>query len=461
MKALAASSESPPRSRRAETLRLLGVRAARGRCPWRFDFDVDGIRLSAFFRPPAEIADDLHAEHVAPLAVPILCDLAAQVRPRVVEVSPSCRLPPFGALFRDATGALLAEQDAEWSRRSWTPLPRLEARFAHGAVDNPPLSRNRAVLGFSGGKDSIVSLYALLGAGFDVIPVLLNEGDRTWQDTRRWIPRLRRLGLRPVSAYLMTGRRGELVRRFGDFYLSSYQIGWLTTLLSLCAQRLGAAIVCLGIESSANHTFERYRDRRVNHQYQKTTFHLGRLERFHRQCRGDALRIASPIATLSDTEVIDVLLTRVPPTQREFSSCGGANSQSKHCGRCEKCAFVFAVLHTTTEGRRVAKRVFRSNLLEDVELYRPWLDLRHRPPLACIGERSEVWAAFERLARDGSELPVVRKWRTCALRQRETTAPKSSRVATSPRDSRQDRQLAKPVERAHRLVRRWAREADR
>mgnify|MGYP000550428048 CR=1 FL=1 len=162
-----------------------------------------------------------------------------------------------------------------------------------------------------------------------------------------------------------------------------------------------------------------------------------------------------------DTEVIDVLLTRVPPTQREFSSCGGANSQSKHCGRCEKCAFVFAVLHTTTEGRRVAKRVFRSNLLEDVELYRPWLDLRHRPPLACIGERSEVWAAFERLARDGSELPVVRKWRTCALRQRETTAPKSSRVATSPRDSRQDRQLAKPVEQAHRLVRRWAREADR
>ena len=154
----------------------------------------------------------------------------------------------------------------------------------------------KVVLGFSGGKDSIVSLFTLIESGYEVIPVLLNEGDRTWQDLRKWFPKLRRLGLDPMVSYLGSMRRGELHQRYGDHHYSSYQIGWLTALLAICAVRSGAATICLGIERSADETDQRYRDRWVNHQHQKTTKHLRRLERFYRRVLHDGLRLASPIA---------------------------------------------------------------------------------------------------------------------------------------------------------------------
>ena len=217
-------------------------------------------------------------------------------------------------------------------------------------------------------------------------------------------------------------------------------------------ERSGAGIVCLGIESSADHTFERYGDKRVNHQHQKTTGHLVALERFYRRVLNDQLRIASPIAQFTDAEVIRVLLERVPASLQAFSSCGGANTRSKHCGKCEKCAFVYALLAASKPGRRLARRVFRSDLLDDIDLYRPWLDARFKPPLACIGERREVWDAFEVLAEKDHDKPVVRQWLKSALRQRFYHG--SDGRPNHPRGA-PDGLLSRPVRRAAMQVQRW------
>ena len=437
---------------RACTLSLTGIQAHRGRCPWRIEYLVDKLPVSAFYRPPAQIEDAVGPADVALLGLPILCDLAAEVRPRTVRIQSAVQAPSFRRIFADATGALLAEQDADWNRSRWTPIPALTGAFVTRRRSVKRLDANRVVLGFSGGKDSIVSLFALLEAGYDVTPVLLNEGDRTWQDLRRWIPKLRRLGLTPMLAYLTVGRRAELHRRYGDWHYSSYQIGWLTALLALCAERTGAAIVCLGIESSADYTFERYRNKYVNHQYQKTTGHLMALERFYRRVLNDRLRIASPIASITDAQVIRILLERVPASFRAFSSCGGANTRSKHCGNCAKCAFVYVLLSTSRSGRELARRIFRSDLLEDVDLYRPWLDARFKAPLACIGSRREVWDAFETLLDTDPHKPVVRKWQSSALRKYGYHGA-SERI--SRRHPKTDRRLTMPLERAARLVGRW------
>lgn len=403
---------------RAKVLELQDISPNAGRCPWRISYRVDDMPVHAFFRPPAEFAHEMGSDEVSLVALPILCDLAAEVRPRSVEVASRHMAPLFRPVFNDAVSALLLEQDARWRRRSLTPLPALRGKPAKRLAQATPVYPRRVVLGFSGGKDSVVSLFSLLGAGYEVLPVLLNEGDRTWQDIRGWLPKLRRLGLRPMVAYLSVGPRKYLRERYGDGYFSSYQLGWLLAVLALCAVKARASTVCLGIESSADFSWTPFRCRRVNHQHQKTTAHLKLLERFYRRALHPELRIASPIADVSDGDVLRALLERVPRPFRYFSSCGAANWRSKHCGECAKCIFIYALLYTSPEGRRLASRLFRRDLLEDVELYRPWLDDRFRLPPGCIGPRSDVWAAFEALSEARHNKPVVEQWKRSQLRRR-------------------------------------------
>ncbi len=436
---------------KAKTLALQDIRESKGRCPWRIRFKVDDIPVSAFFRPPLEIAQRVDKSQVALHSIPILCDLASEVRPSEVEVAGSCPVPAFRHVFDDSVGALLADQDALWGRSRFTPMPVLKGRFSRAWRPKPNrLSPKRVVLGFSGGKDSIVSLFALLEAGYQVRPVLLNEGDRTWQDLRGWIPKLRRLGLKPMVAYLSTGRRNRLQERHGDWHYSSYQLGWVIATLALCATGIGAGVICLGVESSADHSFARFRGRKINHQYQKTTRHLKMLERFYQRTLHPALKIGSPIAHVTDTEVLRILLEQVPRGFQAFSSCGGSNWQSKHCGKCEKCAFVYVLLSGSEKGRSLAQRLFRRDLLEDVELYRPWIDARFRVPQACIGPREEVWRVLEELVKSGSKKAVVRKWADSPLRSgmlKREIKVRRPKAATSP--------LTAPVADAAKVVQRW------
>jgi len=177
------------------------------------------------------------------------------------------------------------------------------------------------------------------------------------------------------------------------------------------------------------------------------------LERFYQRGLNPGPKIGSPIADVTDTEVLKILLEQVPESFREFSSCGGSNWQSKHCGECEKCAFVYALLWGTAIGQHLARRIFRSDLLEDVELYRPWIDARFQPPLACIGPRGEVWNALETLAEIDSDKKVVRKWRESQLRHR-IYLKKTERNVKGP-SNRTESPLSLAVSDAATLVRKW------
>ena len=55
-------------------------------------------------------------------------------------------------------------------------------------------------------------------------------------------------------------------------------------------------------------------------------------ERFYQHTLHPDLRIASPIANLTDGEVLTALLNHVPRPYQEFSSCGASTYRSKHCG---------------------------------------------------------------------------------------------------------------------------------
>lgn len=435
----------------AKRLDFIGVMSSKGRCPWRLDFEIDGLPVRAFFRPPSGIISTFSESDVGRLALPLACHLAADVRPQVVSFFGPGVHTGFSKVFRSAISALLLEQDAYWGRRALTEPPAVKYMGrANMAPSTKRLDEQIVVLGFSGGKDSLVSLFSLVQAGYTVIPVLVNEGDRTWQDLRRWLPKLRGLGLKPLSAYLRIHSRPAVQARYGYWNRSSYQVGWLTILLALIAEKVGASIVALGIESSADRSGYMFRGKVVNHQHQKTTHHMLELEDFLCKSVNPGLRIGSPIAPFSDEAVLLALFRGVGANWRNFSSCGSSNSRSKHCCVCDKCAYIFALLSRTKEGRSLAARIFRRDLFRDVELYRPWLDARYREPMACIGERWELWAALEDASAYDSSSPVLQLWQRCAFRAQRHTATKST--ACIPRTNVR---LATPVLRASQVIANW------
>ncbi|XLZ69739.1 hypothetical protein ABT364_24925 [Massilia sp. SR12] len=413
-------------------------------------FDVDGMAVHAFFNPPSIVADQFSEEDVGMLALPLACHMAADVRPHTLSMEGPGSFSAYDGVLRSALAALLLEQDVYWQRRNSTSLPDIVWQ----GLEVNRSKRNRldprtVILGFSGGKDSLVCLFSLLEAGFTVYPLLLNEGDRTWQDLRRWIPRLRGLGLQPLTAYLRIDTRPALRRKYGKWHRSSYQIGWLTSVLALVAEKMGAAVICLGLEGSADRSGIICRDRIVNHQHQKTTDHMQQLQDFFRQAVHPKLSIGSPIAPFSDARILQAMFTGLRPRWRHFSSCGSSNSQSKHCCACDKCAYIFALLARTKKGRALARHLFRRDLFEDIELYRPWLDKRYRAPFACVGERWELWAALEEALNDGGDSPVLAYWRQSPFRSQYHTEGHASLPL-------HEAALAAPVRSASKVVARWA-----
>ncbi len=435
----------------AKVLQYVGVSRSDRKSSWRICFKIDDLSFNAFFRPPKQIERETGIRDVELLAIPLIIDIAAQTRPRSVFIGSQNGLPRFSRLFGDATGALLAEQAAFWQRPDFMKLPELSGKWAARGNHNKKLRDNHVVLGFSGGKDSIVTLSSLLKAGYKVHPFLLNEGDRSWQDLRKWIPKLRAIGLKPAAAYFLSSRRKQIIETYGDWYFSSYQIGLLMGVLSMYADKIGASTIALGTENSADDNYVRYRNRIVNHQHQKTTRHLRLLETTYRRLINEDMRIGSPISSISDSDVLDILLSHVPGNLQAFSSCGSANWRSKNCGKCEKCAFIYALLQKTRKGRQLSRRIFRKELFDDVELYSPWLDRRYSSPLACVGPRREVWESFEHSLNNNSKLAVIQKWKTSRFREEYlSSAHEAKSKASKPSP------LEKPVLRASRIVRKWA-----
>jgi len=371
-----------------------------------------------------------------------------------VEIKQPYLTADFIEVFSDAIYALMTEEDAYWKRSRFLSVPIIQASFAARRPSDEALDPKKVVLGFSGGKDSIVSLFMLIGAGYEVIPVLLNEGDRTWQQLKKWIPKLTNLGLQPFVVFLSTGNRSDLKDFYGNWYFSSYQIGWVVATLALFATALRARTVCLGIEASADLNWRMYRGRQVNHQHQKTGSHLSLLEKFYRRTLNRQIRISSPIAHLTDTEVIKVLLSKVPESFQEFSSCGAANSRTKHCGNCAKCAFIYVLLCASHHGRDLAKRIFHTLPLEDEVLYRPWLDSRFLLPQGCIGQKTEVWRALEALVQEGYQAPVVHKWKRSKLRRRLLSNGLNS--YGPPQITPASYKLSQAVAQASRLIKAWS-----
>lgn len=132
----------------------------------------------------------------------------------------------------------------------------------------------------------------------------------------------------------------------------------------------------------------------MNHQFEKSELFLGLLNCYFRTRFEGALQVFSPVHGLFDLGIYARFLRFGRRLLDLQSSCGGSNSYRKHCGRCEKCAFVSVLLAGLSSDVNAHGRLFPVNPLEDTKLFDGWYQGRFEKPCACVGSLRELRVAL-------------------------------------------------------------------
>jgi hypothetical protein len=268
--------------------------------------------------------------------------------------------------------------------------------------------REHALVAIGGGKDSLVTIEALRGAGvgqtvswIGAAPLIRSCAERTGLPllniTRQLAPELFELN-----------KRGALNGHIPVTAVNS-------AILVLAALLADADQVVFSNERSASYGSLIPGTGEVNHQWSKGwAFERDFAAEVARTVAAD-LRYYSLLRPLSELAVARQF-ARTDRYDAHFSSCNrnfhilGERPAQRWCGVCPKCHFVFLALAPFMPKPRLLN-IFGRNLLDEIEQapgFDALLEYRDHKPFECVGEGRESRAAMNALAGSAS-------WREDAL----------------------------------------------
>jgi hypothetical protein len=281
------------------------------------------------------------------------------------------------------------------------------AATASSGSDAQVAMPKRALVAIGGGKDSLVSIELLRGAGVE--------------QTVAWIggaPLIRSCAERTGLPTLNIGR--QLAPELFEFNRQGAWNGHIpvtavnSAILALAALLNGYDAVVFSNERSASYGSLIPGTGEVNHQWSKGwEFERAFAARLTQLVPG--VSYFSLLRPLSELAVARQF-ARLDRYDAHFSSCNrnfhllGERPAARWCGICPKCHFVFLALAPFLSKPRLMG-IFGRNLLDDAGLapaFDALIEYREHKPFECVGEGSESRAAFHVLSRSPS-------WREDAL----------------------------------------------
>lgn len=271
------------------------------------------------------------------------------------------------------------------------------------------LRQDRSLVSIGGGKDSIVALRgALEHGGVDLFSVGDAEPIRRCSEVSG-LPR-------------MTAHR-SLDQKLFDWNNRGALNGHVpvTAIVSLIAcitaEASGIGNVVMANERSASvGNLEKF-GITINHQFSKS-LECERLLRAALSDSGSSVQYFSILRGASEL-LISRAFSQMTEYHQVFTSCNSvfrinpSKRNSTWCGNCPKCRFVFLALAPFLSPRAL-NEIFGTNLLDQAGQLHGYLQLAGvvgSKPFECVGEISEVIAAFHLLSQDANwrDSEIIRK----------------------------------------------------
>ncbi|MGH7141444.1 MAG: endonuclease domain-containing protein [Minisyncoccia bacterium] len=283
-------------------------------------------------------------------------------------------------------------------------------RFPAGAREAPVpvdfLRRDRALVAFGGGKDSIVSAELLKKAGTDF--ELFSLRPSAVQKNAAAL-----VGSPVVSVEREPDQEMVRLSKSGEVYNGHVPVSSIYMFAGLLAAALlDYRYLVFSNERSANYGNVEYLGEEINHQWSKSLEFEMLAHEYVQRFLTPSLHLFSLLRPLSEVEIIR-RFAEYPQYFSSFSSCNRnfsldapLTARSGHaywCGSCPKCAFVFAGLAAFVPKDTVVD-IFSKDLFADeklLPLYRELLGLEAFKPFECVGTPEETAVALERAAERG------------------------------------------------------------
>lgn len=275
-------------------------------------------------------------------------------------------------------------------------------RFPHrgdGAPAAPSLGlREHALVAIGGGKDSLVSIEALRGAGIEQTVTWIGGSQLIRACAERTgLPTLN-IGRALAPELFEYNRQGAWNGHIPVTVLNS-------AILVFAAVLLGVDQVVFSNERSASYGSLIEGTGEVNHQWSKGWACEQAFGDYVQRHVAADLRYYSLLRPLSELAVARQF-ARTDRYDAHFSSCNrnfhllGERPASRWCGVCPKCHFVFLALAPFMPKPRLVG-IFGRNLLDDPAQtagYDALLEFQDHKPFECVGEGRESRAAMAALA---------------------------------------------------------------
>lgn len=272
---------------------------------------------------------------------------------------------------------------------------------------------DRYLVPIGGGKDSVVTLETLKGAGKKIACFCLNPTDSAKKIIRVSGCKDQVIAERRIDKKLLSLNRQGFLNGHTPF--SAY----LAFLSSLIANIFDYKYLALSNERSADEGSLKYLGMEINHQWSKGFEFEQMFRSYSIKYLNISLYYFSFLRPLYEIQIARIFSDH-PKYFPAFMSCneayktdsGKKKPLKKWCGKCSKCLFAYAMLYPFLKEKDLV-RIFNKDLYKDKKLIPLMEELageKNFKPFECLGTLKESLVAFYmgwQKAKKQSTLPVL------------------------------------------------------
>jgi len=164
-------------------------------------------------------------------------------------------------------------------------------------------------------------------------------------------------------------------------------------------------------EKSSNEGNVKYRGKNINHQWSKSQEFEDLFRKYSKKYLIKSIKFKNPLRKYTETEIIKKF-AELKQYHSSFVSCNRAYTikptNTKWCGECSKCLFVYASLFPYLSKEELYK-IFKKDLFEDKNLIPVAKQLISNKPFECVGTIKETKEIFKECIKKDNQSIVLRK----------------------------------------------------
>ncbi len=289
--------------------------------------------------------------------------------------------------------------------------PKRLAKFSYSKIDIYPdriKTKDRALLGIGGGKDSIVASELLKDFDFDSFLIETQKQDTVSCSVVDKIGR--------PSLKIRRMLDPKIFEKYEDSYNGHIPISVAFVFIGLLLSGMyGYKYVIMANEHSSNFGSLRYKGEIINHQWSKSIEFEKMFQEYSRKFITPDIVYFSLLRQFYEIRIAQMFAEHKKYFPL-FASCNKNVTVSKErqnslwCGKCPKCAFVFLMLAPFVDKKELLN-IFHKNLFADeslVQLFRDLLGFGKSKPFDCVGVPEESQTALFLASKDFKDEIIIK-----------------------------------------------------